>query len=82
MGNKTKKSGLLAKQERAGWIFLMPATILLVIMSFYPIVQAVITSFKTGSSANMKWAEPVIYNYTRMFKDQIFMRSVTNFPQK
>ncbi len=78
MGNKTKKSGLLAKQERAGWFFLAPATILIAIMSFYPIIQAVITSLKTGSSANMRWAEPVINNYLRMFKDAIFMRSVVN----
>lgn len=66
------------KQRVAGWVYLTPATLLIVIMSFYPIIQAVFTSLKTGSSANMQWAEPIIYNYTRMFQDKLFMRSVRN----
>lgn len=35
-------------------------------------------SFKTGSSANMKWVNPFTYNYARMFQDKLFMRSVGN----
>ena len=66
------------KQRVAGWTYLTPATLLIVIMSFYPIIQAVFTSLKTGSSANMEWAQPIIYNYTRMFQDKLFMRSVRN----
>ena len=62
----------------AGWIYLAPATILIFIMSFWPIIQAVITSFKTGSSANMQWANPFAYNYTRMFQDAVFKRSIGN----
>ncbi len=73
-----KAKSVTAKQQRAGWLFLLPATILILVMSFYPIVQAFITSFKTGSSANMKWAEPIFYNYARMFKDKLFRTSVTN----
>ena len=41
-------------------------------------IQAFVTSFKTGSSANMAWSEPILYNYTRMFSDKLFMRSVGN----
>ena len=41
-------------------------------------VQAFITSLKTGSSANMQWAEPLIKNYSRMFKDKVFMTSMGN----
>jgi lactose/L-arabinose transport system permease protein len=41
-------------------------------------VQAFIMSLKTGSSANMKWAEPVFYNYKRMFADKLFIRSIGN----
>ena len=62
MGNK-KKMGLLAKQRAAGWIFLFLASAMIVVMSFYPMVRALITSFKTGSSANLQWADPLIYNY-------------------
>lgn len=69
---------LLAKQSAAGWCFLLPATLLIAIMNFWPMIQALITSLKTGSSANMVWAEPIFYNYTRMFQDKLFLRSVGN----
>lgn len=75
---KKKGMSVTAKQKAAGWLFLLPATIMIAIMSFYPIIQAIIMSFKTGSSANMQWAEPIIYNYTRMFQDKLFLRSVGN----
>ena len=39
---KQKRLGLLAKQKAAGWGFLMPAALLIFIMSFYPMVQAFI----------------------------------------
>ena len=68
MKNKKKGMSITGKQRAAGWIYLAPATILIFIMSFWPIIQAVITSFKTGSSANMQWANPFAYNYTRMFR--------------
>ena len=67
-----------AKQRTAGWIYLMPATLLIAIMSFYPMFQALFTSFKTGSSAHMKWADPLFYNYVRMFRDKLFIRSLGN----
>ena len=76
---KNEKSGsLMAKQRRAGWYYLMPVTVLITIMSFIPIINGFLTSLKTGSSANMKWASPLTYNYTRMFKDALFLRSMGN----
>lgn len=78
MKNKKKGMSITGKQRAAGWIYLTPATILIFIMSFWPIIQAVITSFKTGSSANMQWANPFAYNYTRMFQDAVFKRSIGN----
>ena len=78
MKNKKKGMSITSKQKAAGWMYLAPATILIFIMSFWPIIQAVITSFKTGSSANMKWANPLTYNYTRMFQDAVFKRSIGN----
>lgn len=78
MKNKKKGMSITGKQRAAGWIYLAPATILIIIMSFWPIIQAVITSFKTGSSANMQWANPFAYNYTRMFQDAVFKRSIGN----
>ena len=78
MKNKKKGMSITGKQRAAGWMYLTPATILIFIMSFWPIIQAVITSFKTGSSANMQWANPLTYNYTRMFQDAVFKRSIGN----
>ena len=78
MKNKKKGMSITGKQRAAGWMYLAPATILIFIMSFWPIIQAVITSFKTSSSANMQWANPLTYNYTRMFQDAVFKRSIGN----
>ncbi|MBR1707494.1 MAG: sugar ABC transporter permease [Clostridia bacterium] len=75
---KKKGFGLLARQQAAGWAFLAPATILIFIMSFYPMVQAFIISFKTGSSARLEWANPINYNYARMFQDTMFKRAMAN----
>lgn len=76
--NKKKGLSITGKQKVAGWTYLFPATILICIMSFYPIIQAIFTSFKTGPSANMKWCDPATYNYSRMFQDAIFKTSVKN----
>lgn len=76
--NKKKGLSITGKQKIAGWAYLFPATILICIMSFYPIIQAIFTSFKTGPSANMSWCDPAGYNYTRMFQDPIFKTSVKN----
>lgn len=76
--NKNKKMSLLAKQSAAGWIYLLPATLLIAVMAFWPMVQAFIMSLQTGSSANMSWSEPIFNNYMRMFQDKLFLRSVGN----
>ncbi|MCR5416852.1 MAG: sugar ABC transporter permease [Pseudobutyrivibrio sp.] len=69
---------LANKQLAAGWLFLTPATILIFIMSFYPIFQAFITSLKTGKGVNIAFANPLNYNYSRMLQDSIFMTSMKN----
>ena len=76
--NKKKGLSITGKQKVAGWTYLFPATLLICIMSFYPIIQAIFTSFKTGSAANMQWCDPATYNYSRMFQDAIFKTSVKN----
>ena len=66
------------KRKAIGWCFLITASLMIFVFSFYPMIAALITSFKTGSSAKMKWAEPLYYNYLRMFKDRMFMTSLRN----
>jgi lactose/L-arabinose transport system permease protein len=71
-----KKLTLGQKHNLTGWSFLMPAVVLIVAMSFVPMVQALILSFKTGIGTNMTYTG--ITNYTRMFKDAVFMQSLKN----
>lgn len=75
---KRKGFGLLTKQRAAGWGFLAPAALLIFIMSFYPMVRAFITSFKTGPSSRLQWADPATYNYQRMFQDSVFKTALGN----
>ena len=76
MKNKSKRVTL--KRNISGWIFLAPASLLIFVMSFYPIINAFIMSLKTGSSAKMHWVSPIIFNYQRMFQDSLFKRSLFN----
>lgn len=69
---------LVAKQKAAGWAFLTPATLMIVIMSFYPMVRAFIISLQTGTGANMRFAEPIFSNYKRMLVDKVFIQSIGN----
>ena len=64
------------RQNLSGWLFLVPAMILILGLSIYPMVQAFITSFKTGAGANLEWVG--LANYTRIFQDQVFKQSVLN----
>ena len=76
--DKTTYKSVQTKQKAAGWIFLAPATILIFVMSFYPMIRAFIISLQTGSSANLKWAKPLFYNYTRMLQDKKFLLTMGN----
>jgi len=76
VGNSKKKLSLGQKQSLAGWTFLTPAVILIAIMSFLPMIQALFLSFQTGIGAAMKWTGGT--NYVRMFKDPVFMQALKN----
>ena len=74
-----KKRTVTKKQQFAGWVFLAPATLLIFIMSFYPMIQAFITSLKTGSGVKLKWGKPLFVNYIKNIPaDKIFIRSMGN----
>lgn len=76
MISKSKKIKLSKKQNLIGWAFLTPAVILIVIMSFYPMIKALILSFQSGVGSSIKWVG--LSNYTRMFKDKIFIQALGN----
>jgi lactose/L-arabinose transport system permease protein len=78
VNSKKKGMTLIAKQKAAGWAFLTPATLMIAVMSFYPMVRAFIISLQTGTGANMRFAEPIFNNYKRMLADKVFKQSIGN----
>ena len=72
------KLTLEKKQKIQGWVFLTPAALLIFIMSFYPIINALLMSFQTGTGAAMKFASPIFKNYVSIFTDSIFLQSMMN----
>lgn len=73
---RRKRLSLSTKQSLIGWAFLAPAAILIIWMSFVPIVQALLLSFKSGTGARLKWAGLV--NYQRLFQDPTFKQALFN----
>lgn len=78
MNSKKKGMTLVAKQRAAGWLFLAPASIMIAVMSFYPMIRAFIISLQTGAGANMRFAEPIFSNYKRILADKVFQQSIAN----
>ncbi|MCT1458501.1 sugar ABC transporter permease [Aestuariimicrobium sp. p3-SID1156] len=66
------------RRNLTGWVFLLPAAILICLMNFYPMVQALIMSLKTGRGTRFRWADPLWENYTRLFDDDIFRTTLFN----
>lgn len=71
-----KKMSLSKKQNLSGWILLAPALVLILCLSIYPVIRALLTSFQTGAGRNMEWVG--IANYARIFKDKVFLTSLWN----
>ena len=80
MENKKKGMSVWQKQNAAGWVFLTPATIMIVLLIFYPMIEALITSFRWGSGVRVysQWADPWYKNYVNMFHNKVFMQTVGN----
>ena len=66
------------KQSATGWAFLLPAALLICIFSFWPMFQALLTSFKRGLPTALQYSDPLWRNYQRMAQDKVFIQSVTN----
>lgn len=69
---------LIAKQRIAGWTFLTPASLMIAVMSFYPMIRAFLISLQTGTGANMRYADPIFNNYKRILADKVFQQSIGN----
>lgn len=71
-----KKLGLEKKHNLTGWAFLLPASILIGIFCFYPMLQAIILSLKSGMGASEKWV--ALSNYKRILNDNTFKQCLFN----
>ena len=76
MSNKLRKMTLEKKHNLTGWAFLAPATFLIAVFSFWPMIKALVLSFQTGKGRNMQMAG--FTNYIRMFQDDVFIQSIKN----
>ncbi len=70
------KLTLEKRQNLLGWTFLMPATLLIALMSFWPMVQAFILSLSKGKANNISFAG--LYNYKRLLVDPNFKEVLGN----
>jgi len=71
-----KKNKLNKKYDVVGWLFTLPSIVIIISFVFYPMIQAFITSLKSGMGNNLKFVG--LSNYSRLFTDNIFQKSVVN----
>lgn len=64
------------KAGMTGWLFISIAVIMIAAFYFYPMIQALILSFKTGTGSNLSFNG--IDNYKRLFSDKMFITAVKN----
>ena len=71
-----KIKSLERKYKIAGWYFVMPASLLIFLFSFIPMVRAFILSLQSGVGNNLIFCG--IKNYVRLFQDEKFIASLKN----
>jgi len=73
-----RRFGLETRHSLTGWVFLVPAAALIALMSFYPMIQALILSLQTGKGTKLHFASPFWYNFARLFQDPTFKLTIEN----
>ena len=56
---KKRKMSLERRHNLTGWAFLTPATLMIAVMSFWPMIQAFILSLQTGKANNLSFGDPL-----------------------
>lgn len=74
--DKIKLVGLERKTRRIGWLFILPAVILIAVLCFYPTINAFLLSLQSGKGNALKWNG--INNYLRLPKDVTFIAALQN----
>ncbi|MCL2867699.1 MAG: sugar ABC transporter permease [Clostridia bacterium] len=71
-----RRGGLERRIRRKGWLFILPATLIIAAVSFYPMVEAFLLSLQSGKGNALKWAG--FSNYERLFRDKAFLAALYN----
>lgn len=76
--SSSKKFGMNSKMKSTliGWSFVMIAVIMICTFYFYPMVQALILSFQSGTGTNLEFVG--LDNYKRLLTDSTFLTAVKN----
>ena len=75
---RTRRYGVEQRRNVTGWVFLIPAALVIVLMNFWPMIQAFFLSLQTGRGTRLHYADPLWYNYARLADDEIFKLTLTN----
>jgi lactose/L-arabinose transport system permease protein len=70
------QSGLARKEQANGWLFVMPALVLLGAFMIYPILWSLWMSFQVGRG--MAFSFGGLTNIIRLTQDPVFFRALTN----
>lgn len=73
---KKYKLSMQQKFNLTGWGFTVPASLLIFVFCFYPMIQAILLSFKRGSGAREQFVG--FRNYLRLFQDATFHQALSN----
>ncbi len=73
---KVRTGNLERSIQRKGWLFVIPALLLIALTAFYPMIEALILSFQTGKGNALTFSG--LSNYQRLFKDKTFMTALSN----
>lgn len=76
MKSPNRKLSISQKHSLTGWGFLLPATLLIFVMNFYPMIQAFFLSFQTGIGKNTTFGG--LTNYIRLLDDSVFRTAIVN----
>ncbi len=76
MGVCVAQSGLARKEQVSGWLFVMPALVLLGIFMIYPILWSLWMSFQVGRGMSFSFGG--LANIIRLTQDPVFLRALSN----
>lgn len=69
----------MEKNNRKGWVYLLPALAFLSIFMLYPLIDVFIYSFEEGyNSASMTYYGVGLYNYSYVLRDPYFLQALKN----